>query len=294
MKEKFIRGTGVALVTPFLKDGSIDLPSLGKIIDYTIDHGVDYLVSLGTTGETPTLDHDEKIKVLEFTISHCNHRVPVVAGIGGNDTRAVIQNLNQYPLEKVAAILSVAPYYNKPTMEGMYQHFTQVCKNTDKPIILYNVPGRTVSNLTPDTIMRIAIENENVIAIKEASGNIVQNMNIIAQANERFAVLSGDDDLVLPQLAVGLQGVISVAANCFAEDFCAMVKHGLKNEFEHARELHYKLLPGINLLFANGNPAGVKYVLSKMGLCENNLRLPLVGVSDGVAQEIDLFLKNYK
>ncbi len=275
-------GTGVALVTPFKSDNSVDFPALGKIIDATIEGGVDFLVALGTTAETPTLSKEEKKDVLNFILDHNKKRVPVVVGIGDYSTQALLDTLKLYPMDRVDGILSVAPYYNKPSQEGIYQHFKALAEATDKPIILYNVPGRTVTNILPETVIRLAQDFKNIVAIKEASGNIPQCMELIHKAPENFTVLSGDDNLILAQAALGMKGVISVAANCYAKDFCAMVKHVLNNEMDAARSLHYKLLNPVNLLFAEGNPTGVKYALHLQGLCENILRLPLVPASESL------------
>jgi len=275
-------GTGVALVTPFAKDNSVDFTALGKIIDQVIAGGVNYLVALGTTAETPTLTKEEKLAVLNFVLDHNNKRVPVVVGIGDNNTQGLLDALQAYPMDKVDGILSVVPYYNKPTQEGIYQHFKVLAQATDKPIILYNVPGRTVTNILPETVVRLANEFKHIVAIKEASGNIAQCMELVQKVPQGFAVLSGDDNLVLAQVAIGMKGVISVAANSYPKDFCAMVQHALNNEMKEARVLHYKLLDAINLLFAEGNPAGVKYILHLQGLCENVLRLPLVRASEGL------------
>lgn len=286
------RGTGVALVTPFTKNGYIDFKGLAKLIDHVIEGGVDYLVALGTTAETPTLTPDEKKEVLMSVMAHAKGRVPVVCGLGGNNTQEVLEAIESYPLEGVAGLLSVAPYYNKPSQEGIYQHFKAISKATKLPIILYNVPGRTVTNILPQTVLRIAQDCPNVVAIKEASGNLVQCMELIAAKPEGFVVLSGDDNLVLPQIAVGMEGVISVAANCFTREFTSMVNAALRGDFGEARELHYKLLPGIDMLFAEGNPTGVKYVLSEMGLMKNSLRLPLVAASEILSGRIKDFLKS--
>ena len=279
-------GTGVALVTPFTQDSAIDFDALGRLIEHVIEGGVDYLVALGTTGETPTLSGRERRAVLDYIIQHAEGRVPVVAGMGGNNTIELIHGLHDYDLSKVAGILSVAPYYNKPSQEGIYQHFAAIARATELPIILYNVPGRTASNMLPETVIRLATEFSNIVAVKEASGNIAQNMAIIAGVPEGFAVLSGDDNLVLAQIAVGMRGVISVAANCYTKDFCQMVKSALDGRFSEAREIHYRLLPGMDLLFAEGNPTGVKSVLSRMGICENVLRLPLLPASEGLAEKL--------
>ncbi len=284
-------GTGVALVTPFNGDGSVDFFSLEKLVNHVIENGVNYLVALGTTAETPTLSAEEKKEVLAAIINFCNKRVPVVCGIGSNNTAEVLHALKTYDLSEVAGILSVVPYYNKPTQEGIYQHFKAIASATDKPIILYNVPGRTVTNMLPATTLRLAKEFKNIVAVKEAVGQMPQCMELVQGKPEGFAVLSGDDDLVLPQLALGMDGVISVAANCFTKDFTDMVNSGLNGDFDTARKLHYKLLKGIGLLFVDGNPPGVKYVLSQMGVCGNNLRLPVVPVSEGTAQKIQEYLK---
>jgi len=284
------RGTGVALVTPFNEDGSIDYAALENLVDYVINNCVNYLVALGTTGETPTLTAEEKKDVLSCIVAKCGNRVPVVCGIGGNNTAEVLQQLKDYNLSGVSGILSVVPYYNKPTQEGLYQHFRAIANSTDKPIILYNVPGRTVTNMLPATSLRLANDFKNIVAIKEASGNMSQCMDLVAGKPGHFTVLSGDDDLVLPQIALGMEGVISVAANCFTKDFTTMVNNALDGNFDAAKTMHYRLLEGIRLLFADGNPAGVKYVLSKMGLCKNVMRLPIVPVTDATAEKINGWL----
>jgi 4-hydroxy-tetrahydrodipicolinate synthase len=285
------RGTGVALVTPFDGGGTVDYNALEKLIDHVINGGVNYLVALGTTAETPTLSKEEKKNVLAFIIEKCNDRVPVVCGIGGNNTAEVIADIINYKLDKVAGILSVAPYYNKPTQEGLYQHFRAIALSTRKPIILYNVPGRTSSNILPATALKLAREFKHIVAIKEASGSLPQNMEIIQNKPDHFAVISGDDNLTLPQVAAGMEGVISVAANCYTKDFTTMVNLALNDDFDAARKLHYKLLPGIDLLFVEGNPPGVKCALHHMGICENSLRLPVVPVSETTDKKIAEFIK---
>jgi len=275
-------GVGVALVTPFTTEGSIDFTALGKIIDNVTEGGVDFLVALGTTAETPTLSKAEKLSVVDFILNHNPKSLPVVLGLGGNNTHALLEELKTYPLEHINGILSVVPYYNKPSQEGIYQHFKALAAATDKNIILYNVPGRTSSNIFPDTVVRLAKDFKNIVAIKEASGNIPQCMELLNKAPQGFSVLSGDDNLILAQAALGMKGVISVAANCYSKDFSAMVHYALNNEMEAARALHYQLLEKINLLFAEGNPAGVKYALHLMGLCENVLRLPLVPAGEAL------------
>ncbi|MBS1616035.1 MAG: 4-hydroxy-tetrahydrodipicolinate synthase [Bacteroidetes bacterium] len=285
------RGVGVALVTPMTRTGYVDFKGLSKLVEHVIAQGVDYLVALGTTAETPTLTSDEKKEVLLSVIRQASGRVPVVCGLGGNNTQEVLDCIESYPLEGVAALLSVVPYYNKPSQEGIYQHFKKIADATRLPIILYNVPGRTVANMLPQTVLRIAKDCPNVVAIKEASGNLVQCMDIVAGKPKGFTVLSGDDNLVLPQIAVGMEGVISVAANCYTEAFCHMVHAALGGDFDTARAVHYKLLPGIDLLFAEGNPCGVKFVLSEMGLIKNSLRLPLVPASEKLSGQIKSFLQ---
>lgn len=287
---KRLKGTGVALVTPFNRDGSVDNRSLRAIVESTIKDGVDFLVALGTTGETPTLTAEEKQKILDIVIEQADGRVPVVCGIGGNSTAEVVQNIQSFDLRKVVAILSVTPYYNKPTQQGLYEHYAAVAKATTKHIILYNVPGRTGCNLLPATVKRLAADFKNIIGIKDASGSIPQVMELIRLLPDSFVVLSGDDDLALAHIALGMKGVISVAANCFAHDFTEMINLSIVHKMDKARKLHYKLLPGINLLFTEGNPAGVKCFLSKMGLCDNVLRLPLVPVSEATEQQIAEFV----
>jgi 4-hydroxy-tetrahydrodipicolinate synthase len=289
-----LKGTGVALVTPFKKDGSVDYDSLHKLIDHVITEGVNYVVTLGTTGETPTLTREEKIEIVHFTFSKVSERVPVVVGIGGNDTRSIIHDLETYPLENAIAVLSASPYYNKPSQEGIFQHYKAIANATSKPILLYNVPGRTGSNITAETTIRLANEVDNIHGIKEASGNMNQCMQILRDKPQEFLVVSGDDNLALAQIACGMRGVISVAANCFPKDLSAMVEAALQDDFTTARVLNNKLLMGYELLFAENNPAGVKAVLSEMGIIENFLRLPLVPLSAGVHKQIQEYLPKLK
>jgi len=283
-------GIGVALVTPFNSDSSIDYASLEKLVNHVINGGVNFLVALGSTGETPTLSREEQQQVLSFIVSKCNGRVPVVCGIAGNNTAEVVSNVKTYDLTGVAGILSASPHYNKPSQEGIYQHFKAIAEATKLPIILYNVPGRTGSNMAASTVLRLANDFKNVVAVKEASGNLSQCMDIVKGKPAHFAVLSGDDDLILPQASIGMEGVISVAANSFPEDFCMMVNHALLGNFAEARTLHYKLIDGIRLLFVEGNPTGVKCALDEMGICPPYVRLPLVPATDSLRKAIKDYL----
>ena len=286
-----LKGTGVALITPFSKNGSVDFSALEKLVDHVIKGGVDFVVALGTTAETPTLSLVEKQEILNAVISYCDGKVPVVCGMGGNNTEELVEQLKTFELRGVAAILSVTPYYNRPSQEGLYQHFKAVAAATNKPIILYNVPGRTGGNILPATVLRLAADCKNIVGIKEASGNIVQCMELLQNKPDGFTVLSGDDNLVLAQMALGMEGVISVAANCFTKDMTDMINLAIVGKFEKARKVMYKLLPGIDLLFAEGNPAGVKSALKQLDICENVLRLPLVPVTEPVAKKIGQFRK---
>jgi 4-hydroxy-tetrahydrodipicolinate synthase len=289
-----LKGTGVALVTPFTKNNDVDYNALGKLIDFVIAGGVEYVVTLGTTGETPTLDKLEKESIIKETFLKVNGRVPVVVGVGGNNTKSLIDDLQKFPLENAAAILSASPYYNKPSQEGIFQHYKALAKASPKPIILYNVPGRTGRNMEPATTIRLANEVENIAGIKEAGNSIPQVMQILRDKPKDFLVLSGDDDLVLPELAAGIDGVISVAANCLPQQFSDMVRAGLQSDFVKAKTLNDKMIEAYNLLFAENNPAGVKAFLSELGLIENNLRLPLVPVSEGLMIKVKSYLSGMK
>lgn len=289
-----LKGTGVALVTPFKEDESVDYDALQKVIDFVIEGGVQYLVSLGTTGETPVLTKEEKIEVFNFTYAAAKGRVPIVIGIGGNNTSAVIKELDYYPLDKAIAVLSASPYYNKPTQEGIFLHYKALAQASPKPVILYNVPGRTGSNISAETTIRLANEVEGVAGTKEASGNMVQCMHILRNRPKDFLVTSGDDHVTLPLIACGMDGVISVAANCFAKDFTELVNAALENNYKKAQELQYKLLQGFDLLFAENNPAGVKGFLAQMGLIQNVLRLPVVPSSEGAMKKIKEYCATLK
>lgn len=289
-----LRGSGVALVTPFKADESIDWNALEKLIDHVINGGIDYVVSLGTTGETPTLSSEEKLDLIKFTFEKVKKRVPVVVGIGDYNTRDVVKRLETCPLDEAAAVLSVAPYYSKPSQEGIFQHYKTIAEASPRPVILYNVPGRTGRNMTAATTLRLAHEVENIVAMKEASGDMVQCMQIVKDKPAGFLVISGDDALALPQLACGMDGVISVAANYFAADFSAMVKAGLANNFPAARNLHYKMHEAFDMMFAENNPAGIKAFLHHGGISENRFRLPVVPVSSELDAKIKAFVSNYK
>jgi len=284
-----LRGTGVAIVTPFGKDHKIDFIALGKLIDFIIRDGVEYIVTLGTTGEAPVLSHKEKISIIEFTYEHVNGRVPVVVGIGGNDTHSLVKDLETYPLHKATAVLSTSPYYNKPSQEGLYQHYKLLAESSPKPVILYNVPGRTGRNMTAATTLRLANEVPNIAGIKEASGDIQQCMEILKGRPENFLVVSGDDALALPQIACGMDGVISVAANSFPLQFSSMVRLCLKHDFAAAKKINDSLIAAYNIMFAENNPSGVKAFLHEMKMMETAVRLPLVPLSDHMMQEV----KNY-
>lgn len=289
-----LKGTGVALVTPFRKDGVIDHKALQKLINFVIEGGVQYVVTLGTTGETPVLDKEEKLEIIQATFSTVAARVPVVIGIGGNNTKEVIREIEAFPVDKAAAILSASPYYNKPSQEGIYQHYKAIASATTRPVILYNVPGRTGSNIAPATTIRLANDFENIVGIKEASGNMAQCMQILRDKPQEFLVVSGDDNLALAQIACGMRGVISVAANCFPKNFSAMVNAALNNDFSTARSLNNLLLEGYDLLFAENNPAGVKAFLAELGIIDNHLRLPLMPLSKGIHDQVKAYLATYK
>lgn len=293
MLQEQLRGTGVALVTPFATNEAIDWNALERLIDHVITGGVDYVVTLGTTGETPTLSSEEKLDLIRFTFEKVNKRVPVVVGIGDYNTRDVVKRLESCPLDEAAAVLSVAPYYSKPTQEGIFQHYKAVAAASPKPIILYNVPGRTGRNMTAETTLRIAHEVENVVAMKEASGDMAQCMAIVRDKPENFLVISGDDAVAMPQLACGMDGVISVAANYFAKDFPAMVKAALAGDFVTARSLHYRMLQGFDLMFAENNPAGIKAFLHEAGILENVFRLPVVPATGELQQQIKAYIAQY-
>lgn len=287
-------GTGVALVTPFKKDFSVDYDALTNIVKFQIDNGIDYLVVLGTTGETATLTSDEKEKVIQTVIEANNSKLPLVLGIGGNNTMAVVSELKTRDLSAFTAVLSVSPYYNKPTQEGIYQHFKAVAEASPIPVILYNVPGRTASHMLPGVVMRLARDFKNIIGIKEAAGDLVHAMKLIQHKPEGFLVISGDDMITLPMVLAGGSGVISVIGEGFPKQFSEMVRLGLAGKVTEAYKLHYQLADCIDMIFEQGNPAGIKSVFSSLGLAENVVRLPLVSADDDLSKRIETFVKNQR
>ena len=271
-----LKGMGVALITPFKEDESVDYEALARLVDHLLQNDADYLVVLGTTAETPTLTEEEKKNILDLVISRVKGRIPIILGLGGNCTRAVVEKLKSDNFEGVDGILSVVPFYNKPTQEGIYQHYKAIASATKLPIILYNVPGRTGVNMTAQTTLRLAREFKNIVAVKEASGNISQMDDIIKDKPEHFNVISGDDGITFPLITLGAIGVISVVGNIFPKEFSRMVRLALSGDYERARSIHHGFAELVDLLFVDGNPAGAKSMLSMMGYMENKLRLPLV------------------
>ena len=277
-----LRGTGVAIVTPFTKSNAIDFLAFEKILNHVITNGVEYIVLLGTTGESATLSKLEKKTLIEFAVERIDHRVPLVLGMGGNNTSELVLSIHGTPFKDIDAILSVCPYYNKPSQEGIYQHFKVVAETSPVPVILYTVPSRTSSNISASTTLRLANDFSNIIGIKEASGNFDQVFQLLKHRPEGFLVISGDDAITLPLLAAGADGVISVVANALPGKFSEMVRLGLKGDFTFARKIHFELIEFINALFLDGSPGGIKAALSMMDLCEEILRLPLVPVNKDV------------
>ncbi|MDR2680052.1 MAG: 4-hydroxy-tetrahydrodipicolinate synthase, partial [Tannerella sp.] len=271
-----LHGMGVALITPFKEDENVDYEALIRMIDHLMENGTDYIVALGTTAETPSLSEDEKKEIVRIIIERINRRIPVVLGIGGNCTRNVISQIENTNFNGIDAILSVVPYYNKPSQEGIYQHFRAIAKASPRPVVLYNVPGRTGTNMTAATTLRLAREFDHITAIKEASGNIAQMDDIIKNKPSEFQVISGDDGITFPLIALGAVGVISVIGNAFPKEFSRMVRLALHGDYQNARIIHSRFAELFELLFVDGNPAGVKSMLNMMGFIENKLRLPLV------------------
>ena len=292
MLRETLKGTGVALVTPFKKDKSIDFTALENLIDIQIAGGLDYLVSLGTTGESVVLSDEEKIEVFNCTVKKVNGRVPIVIGIGGNDTAAVIKSFSKFDLSKVVAILSVSPYYNKPSQEGLYQHYIALADAAPKPILLYNIPGRTGRNMTAATTLRLA-SHPNIAGIKEAVSELTQMIAILKDRPSDFLVVSGDDEMVMAQMACGCDGVISVAANAFAKPFSDMIRFAMAGDFSMAKRVNDLLAEGYTYMFEENNPAGIKAFMFEQELIQNELRLPLVPVSAPLQEKIHNYLQRY-
>lgn len=287
-------GTGVALATPFKEDRSIDFDALERLVNFQIDNGIEYLVVLGTTGESTTLTKDEKVAVTKKVIEVNNGRLPVVLGIGGNNTKAVVDEIQQTDLTGIDAILSVAPYYNKPTQEGIYQHYRAIALATSKPIIMYNVPGRTSKNMLPETVIRLASDFENIIAVKEAGNSVHQYLELIKNKPEGFLVISGDDDLALGVTLAGGSGVISVIGQALPKEFSQMIRLGLEGKAKESYNIHFKLMDAINYAFEENNPAGVKALLKKVGICQLYTRLPVVEATSQLQEKINTFIDQYK
>jgi 4-hydroxy-tetrahydrodipicolinate synthase len=292
MLRQTLKGTGVAIVTPFKKDKSIDFSALENLIDIQIAGGLDYIVTLGTTGESVVLSEDEKLAVFNCTVNKVNGRVPIVVGIGGNNTAKVIEDFSKFDLSKVVAILSVTPYYNKPSQEGLYQHYMALADAAPKPILLYNVPGRTGRNMTAATTLRLA-NHPNIAGIKEAGPEMAQTIDILKGRPDDFLVVSGDDEIVMAQIACGMDGVISVAANAFPKPFSDMIRYCMAGDFSMAKRLNDLMVEGYTYMYEENNPSGIKAFLFEQGLIENELRLPLVPVSDGLQQRIHNYMQRY-
>lgn len=291
--QKF-RGTGVALVTPFNADKSVDYDALERLVNFQIENGISYLVVLGTTGEPATLSKEEQLKVQQKIISVNAGRLPLALGLGGNNTMAIVEALQTEDLSAYDAILSVSPYYNRPTQEGIYQHFKAISKASALPIILYNVPGRTAQNMEPKTILRLANDFENIFAVKEAAGDMQQALELLNNKPKDFMVISGDDMIALPMTLAGGSGVISVIGQGLPADFSKMIQLGLEGNEEDAYKLQHKMEESIDLIFEEGNPAGIKSLLKKIEICGDEVRLPLVKATDSLQQKISNFIENYK
>lgn len=287
-------GTGVALVTPFDADGKVDFDALSSLVNYQIDNGVNYLVVLGTTGEPATMNSEERLAVLQHIVKVNDKRLPLVMGVGGNNTLEVCEAVKQVSTKDFCAILSVSPYYNKPTQEGIYQHFIAVADSSPLPIILYNVPGRTGSNMSPDTVLRLSQDSDNIIGIKEAAGDLSQALEMIRLVPKEFLVISGDDMIALGMTLAGGAGVISVIGQGLPKEFSALIRLGLEGFAKPAYELHFKVMPSIDLIFEEGNPAGIKSLLNQLGIGTKTVRLPLVEASEDLENRIALFLKKIK
>ena len=294
MVRNIFKGLGIALITPFCKDGSVDYKSLVRLMEYQLDNGADFLCILATTGETPCLTKDEKQKIKDLVVSTVKGRVPILMGCGGNNTAAIVEELQTGDFRGIDGVLSVCPYYNKPSQEGLYQHFKTIAAATSLPVVLYNVPGRTGVNLKAETTVRLARDCENIVAIKEASGSLEQVDEIIKNKPKDFAVISGDDALTFPMISCGAEGVISVIGNALPKEFSRMIRLEFKGEYEGARKIHHGFTELFSLLFVDGNPAGVKAMLHEMGFIENVLRLPLVPTRISTLQKMSEILKELK
>ena len=294
MVRNIFKGLGIALITPFCKDGSVDYKSLVRLMEYQLDNGADFLCILATTGETPCLTKDEKQKIKDLVVSTVKGRVPILMGCGGNNTAAIVEELHTGDFRGIDGVLSVCPYYNKPSQEGLYQHFKTIAAATSLPVVLYNVPGRTGVNLKAETTVRLARDCENIVAIKEASGSLEQVDEIIKNKPKDFAVISGDDALTFPMISCGAEGVISVIGNALPKEFSRMIRLEFKGEYEGARKIHHRFTELFSLLFVDGNPAGVKAMLHEMGFIETVLRLPLVPTRISTLQKMSEILKELK
>ena len=294
MVRNIFKGLGIALITPFCEDGSVDYKSLVRLMEYQLDNGADFFCILATTGETPCLTKDEKQKIKDLVVSTVKGRVPILMGCGGNNTAAVVEELKTGDFRGIDGVLSVCPYYNKPSQEGLYQHFKAIAAATSLPVVLYNVPGRTGVNLKAETTVRLARDCENIVAIKEASGSLEQVDEIIKNKPKEFAVISGDDALTFPMISCGAEGVISVIGNALPKEFSRMIRLEFKGEYEGARKIHHRFTELFSLLFVDGNPAGVKAMLHEMGFIENVLRLPLVPTRISTLQKMSEILKELK
>ena len=294
MVRNIFKGLGIALITPFCKDGSVDYKSLVRLMEYQLDNGADFLCILATTGETPCLSKDEGAKIKDLVVSTVKGRVPILMGCGGNNTAAIVEELQTGDFRGIDGVLSVCPYYNKPSQEGLYQHFKTIAAATSLPVVLYNVPGRTGVNLKAETTVRLARDCENIVAIKEASGSLEQVDEIIKNKPKDFAVISGDDALTFPMISCGAEGVISVIGNALPKEFSRMIRLEFKGEYEGARKIHHRFTELFSLLFVDGNPAGVKAMLHEMGFIENVLRLPLVPTRISTLQKMSEILKELK
>ena len=294
MVRNIFKGLGIALVTPFTQDGAVDYNSLHRLVQYQLDNGADFLCILATTGETPTLTADEKQKIKDMIVEQVGGRIPILMGCGGNNTAAVVRELQTGDFHGIDGILSVCPYYNKPSQEGLYQHFKAIAAATKLPVVLYNVPGRTGVNMKAETTVRLARDCKNIVAIKEASGNLEQVDEIIKNKPDTFDVISGDDSLTFPMISCGAVGVISVIGNALPKEFSKMIRLQMRGEYDPARKIHHRFIDLFSLLFVDGNPAGVKAMLHEMGYIENILRLPLVPTRISTRQRLSEIMKELK